>query len=241
MTSPRPPADAATLDRWYRQMVEIRLFEEKVQELFMTGQIQGTTHLCQGQEAVSVGSIAAMAAGRRPDQHVPRPRRGARAGHGRRGRVRGADGPKSPAARRASAARCTSSTSRTATSAPTPSSAPALPSRSARPWRFKLQRRAERRAHVLRRRRRRTSAPSTSRSTWRPSGRPRSCSSSPTTCTASTRRCARRPPSTTWPGAPTRSACRASSSTARTSRPCTPRSPRRSSGRAPATARACWR
>jgi pyruvate dehydrogenase E1 component alpha subunit len=45
---------------WYRQMVEIRFFEEKVQELFMGGHIQGTTHLCQGQEAVSVGAIAAM-------------------------------------------------------------------------------------------------------------------------------------------------------------------------------------
>jgi acetoin:2,6-dichlorophenolindophenol oxidoreductase subunit alpha len=48
---------------WYRQMVGIRLFEEKVQELFMGGLIQGTTHLCQGQEAVSVGSIAAMLPG----------------------------------------------------------------------------------------------------------------------------------------------------------------------------------
>ena len=54
-----------TIDRlaWYRTMVRIRLFEEKVQELFMTGQIQGTTHLCQGQEAVSVGAIAAMQPG----------------------------------------------------------------------------------------------------------------------------------------------------------------------------------
>jgi TPP-dependent pyruvate/acetoin dehydrogenase alpha subunit len=48
---------------WYRTMVRIRLFEEKVQELFMTGQIQGTTHLCQGQEAVSVGGISAMRPG----------------------------------------------------------------------------------------------------------------------------------------------------------------------------------
>jgi pyruvate dehydrogenase E1 component alpha subunit len=63
MTSPRTPADAATLARWYRQMVEIRVFEEKVQQLFQTGQIQGTTHLAQGQEAVSVGSIAAMQPG----------------------------------------------------------------------------------------------------------------------------------------------------------------------------------
>ncbi len=44
-------------------MVRIRLFEDKVQELFMTGQIQGTTHLCQGQEAVSVGAISAMRPG----------------------------------------------------------------------------------------------------------------------------------------------------------------------------------
>jgi pyruvate dehydrogenase E1 component alpha subunit len=44
-------------------MVRIRLFEDKVQELFQTGQIQGTTHLCQGQEAVSVGAIAAMRPG----------------------------------------------------------------------------------------------------------------------------------------------------------------------------------
>src|SRR2546430_8828494 len=45
---------------WYRRMVEIRLFEEKVQELFMEGLVEGTTHLCQGQEAVSVGAIAAL-------------------------------------------------------------------------------------------------------------------------------------------------------------------------------------
>jgi acetoin:2,6-dichlorophenolindophenol oxidoreductase subunit alpha len=48
---------------WFRKMVEIRLFEEKVQELFMSGTIQGTTHLCQGQEAVSVGAITAMREG----------------------------------------------------------------------------------------------------------------------------------------------------------------------------------
>jgi pyruvate dehydrogenase E1 component alpha subunit len=48
---------------WYRQMLQIRLFEEKVQELFMSGQIEGTTHLCQGQEAVSVGAVSAMKPG----------------------------------------------------------------------------------------------------------------------------------------------------------------------------------
>ena len=48
---------------WYRAMVRVRIFEDKVQELFMTGRIEGTTHLCQGQEAVSVGAIAAMEPG----------------------------------------------------------------------------------------------------------------------------------------------------------------------------------
>ena len=57
--------DRAAPDRvaWFRRMVEIRTFEEKVQELFMSGTIQGTTHLCQGQEAVSVGAISAMRPG----------------------------------------------------------------------------------------------------------------------------------------------------------------------------------
>lgn len=56
-------ADSDRRVGWYRQMWTIRLFEEKVQELFMSGHIQGTTHLCQGQEAVSVGSIGAMRKG----------------------------------------------------------------------------------------------------------------------------------------------------------------------------------
>ena len=51
---------------WLRQMLEIRLFEDKVQELFMQGLVQGTTHLCQGQEAVSVGAISAL----RPDDYL---------------------------------------------------------------------------------------------------------------------------------------------------------------------------
>src|SRR5579862_7565006 len=45
---------------WFKKMLEIRLFEEKVQELFMQGKIQGTTHLCQGQEAVCVGAVGAL-------------------------------------------------------------------------------------------------------------------------------------------------------------------------------------
>jgi TPP-dependent pyruvate/acetoin dehydrogenase alpha subunit len=54
------PPDVDRRTAWYRQMLEVRLFEEKVQELFMQGKIQGTTHLCQGQEAVSVGAVAAL-------------------------------------------------------------------------------------------------------------------------------------------------------------------------------------
>lgn len=45
---------------WFRKMLEIRIFEERVQELFQEGLIEGTTHLCQGQEAVSVGALAAL-------------------------------------------------------------------------------------------------------------------------------------------------------------------------------------
>jgi acetoin:2,6-dichlorophenolindophenol oxidoreductase subunit alpha len=51
---------------WYRRMIEIRLFEDKVQELFQQGLIEGTTHLCQGQEAVSVGAMAAL----QPDDYL---------------------------------------------------------------------------------------------------------------------------------------------------------------------------
>ena len=57
------PEPAERRLEWYRQMVRIRVFEDKVQELFMSGRIEGTTHLCQGQEAVSVGAIAAMEPG----------------------------------------------------------------------------------------------------------------------------------------------------------------------------------
>lgn len=44
----------------YRRMARIRLFEDAVQRLFMQGEIQGTTHLYQGQEAVAVGVCAAL-------------------------------------------------------------------------------------------------------------------------------------------------------------------------------------
>lgn len=42
------------------RMIEIRVFEEEVQKLFLKGLIPGTTHTCQGQEAVCVG-VASVA------------------------------------------------------------------------------------------------------------------------------------------------------------------------------------
>jgi pyruvate dehydrogenase E1 component alpha subunit len=60
MTEPEKPTQpSAKLKSWYREMLRIRLFEEKVQELFLNGLVEGTTHLCQGQEAVPVGVLAA--------------------------------------------------------------------------------------------------------------------------------------------------------------------------------------
>lgn len=47
---------------WFRSMLVIRAFEDTVQQLFMQGLVVGTTHLCQGQEAVPVGAIGAMGA-----------------------------------------------------------------------------------------------------------------------------------------------------------------------------------
>jgi TPP-dependent pyruvate/acetoin dehydrogenase alpha subunit len=47
----------------YRKMVEIRLFEDEVQRLFLEGVVRGTTHLGQGQEAVAVGSCSVLRPG----------------------------------------------------------------------------------------------------------------------------------------------------------------------------------
>ncbi|WP_309493313.1 thiamine pyrophosphate-dependent dehydrogenase E1 component subunit alpha [Candidatus Hecatella orcuttiae] len=63
-----PPADYSkhglTREKllWmWRKMVEIRLFEEKVEELFLVkGLLIGPAHLCYGQEAIAVGAVAAL-------------------------------------------------------------------------------------------------------------------------------------------------------------------------------------
>jgi TPP-dependent pyruvate/acetoin dehydrogenase alpha subunit len=44
----------------YRKMLLIRAFEDRVQSLFLRGEIYGTTHLYTGQEAIAVGFASAL-------------------------------------------------------------------------------------------------------------------------------------------------------------------------------------
>jgi pyruvate dehydrogenase E1 component alpha subunit len=53
-------APAAALKDYLRAMLEIRYFEEGCQDLFTSGLVRGSTHLCQGQEAVAVGACHAL-------------------------------------------------------------------------------------------------------------------------------------------------------------------------------------
>ncbi|MFZ1397112.1 MAG: thiamine pyrophosphate-dependent enzyme, partial [Candidatus Promineifilaceae bacterium] len=56
--------DKETLLDWYHQMVLIRRFEERSDELYqLEGKIKGFLHLYIGQEAVAVGTIAARKKG----------------------------------------------------------------------------------------------------------------------------------------------------------------------------------
>jgi pyruvate dehydrogenase E1 component alpha subunit len=48
------------------RMLEIRRFEDRIKELFAQGLIHGTTHTCQGQEAISIGLALAAP----PTDHV---------------------------------------------------------------------------------------------------------------------------------------------------------------------------
>ena len=54
------PDDSRHLD-WFRRMLLIRRFEEKIDALYAEGAIGGTSHLCAGQEACAVGAVAALA------------------------------------------------------------------------------------------------------------------------------------------------------------------------------------
>lgn len=55
MTQQEIALDRKTLLSMYERMILIRSFEDRVYDLFSKKMIPGTTHLCQGQEAVSVG------------------------------------------------------------------------------------------------------------------------------------------------------------------------------------------
>ena len=44
----------------YERMLEIRVFEDRVKELFAEGLVRGTTHTAQGQEAVALGVAAVL-------------------------------------------------------------------------------------------------------------------------------------------------------------------------------------
>jgi pyruvate dehydrogenase E1 component alpha subunit len=56
------PLEPEEVRRWLAQMLLIRHFEEKAAELYGAGKIRGFLHLCIGEEAVSVGALAALTA-----------------------------------------------------------------------------------------------------------------------------------------------------------------------------------
>jgi acetoin:2,6-dichlorophenolindophenol oxidoreductase subunit alpha len=56
-------AGSAELARLYLAMLRIRLFEDAVLRLFLANEVEGTTHLCQGQEAIPVGVCAVLEPG----------------------------------------------------------------------------------------------------------------------------------------------------------------------------------
>ncbi len=49
------PPESADLESLYERMLRIRLLEDAVHRLFLNNEVEGTTHLYQGQEAVAVG------------------------------------------------------------------------------------------------------------------------------------------------------------------------------------------
>src|SRR5919198_960515 len=72
---PRSGSDEAERDRWvrmYEQMLTIRLFEEKVNELYTSAKMPGLAHLYIGEEAVAVGVCSAL----RQDDYITSTHRG---------------------------------------------------------------------------------------------------------------------------------------------------------------------
>jgi TPP-dependent pyruvate/acetoin dehydrogenase alpha subunit len=62
-TTPAPPATTEQQLEFLRSMHEIRFFEDECHRLFAQGLVRGSTHLCQGQEAVAVGACRALREG----------------------------------------------------------------------------------------------------------------------------------------------------------------------------------
>jgi acetoin:2,6-dichlorophenolindophenol oxidoreductase subunit alpha len=76
MTAVHETAEAGqTTERWrhaYRQMVKIRFFEERVNELYRSAKMPGLAHLYSGEEAVAVGVCEAL----RQDDYITSTHRG---------------------------------------------------------------------------------------------------------------------------------------------------------------------
>jgi len=60
--APVPVADRATRLALYRRMFEMRAFEKRAYDLFLSGLVKGTSHLGLGQEAIAAGFGEAMRA-----------------------------------------------------------------------------------------------------------------------------------------------------------------------------------
>lgn len=54
------PMSSLTVESAYREMARIRVFEERVLEMSLAGEIAGSVHLCFGQEAIPVGACSAL-------------------------------------------------------------------------------------------------------------------------------------------------------------------------------------
>src|SRR5881397_3584746 len=64
--------DGKRLLRFYRQMLKIRLFEEQVNQLYLSAKMPGLAHLYIGEEAVAVGVCEAL----RRDDYITSTHRG---------------------------------------------------------------------------------------------------------------------------------------------------------------------
>jgi acetoin:2,6-dichlorophenolindophenol oxidoreductase subunit alpha len=73
--TPAPKSPSARDERWlhfYRQMLKIRLFEEEVNQLYLSAKMPGLAHLYIGEEAVAVGVCEAL----RQDDYITSTHRG---------------------------------------------------------------------------------------------------------------------------------------------------------------------